>query len=96
MSAYLAMFAASCLSVFCRGIQQQNVIGGHYAAAGLTSFGIAIADVAVVLGVVSTGMDSVVPVGAGGAIGVTASMWIHRRMVSGRAIRSVCVDKARS
>lgn len=75
MNALIASFSI----VFLRALQQQNVIHGRYKSAALTSYLIAIAEVAVVLIVVKTGWPSVPWVGTGGAIGVTAAMWAHRK-----------------
>lgn len=71
---------ATAVLVFLRAIQQQNVIHGHYIAAALTPFGIAAAEVALVLFVVDTGWSSIPYVGTGGAIGVVAGMYSHRRI----------------
>jgi hypothetical protein len=71
---------ATCLLVFARAIQQQNVSGGHYLAAALTPFAIAAGEVATVLWVVQAGTWASVPwMGAGGALGATAAMYAHRR-----------------
>lgn len=75
MNMLLATFAL----VFLRGIQQQNVIHGQYLAAAITPFLIAAAEVASVLLVVQTGWSAIPWVGTGGALGVTAAMWTHRR-----------------
>lgn len=66
--------------VFLRAIQQQNVIHGHYWLAAITSFAIAIAEVAVVLAVVMHTWDAVPWIGLGGAFGVTAAMATHRHI----------------
>ena len=47
--------------------------------AGATSYLMAVGEVAVVLGVVDTGWSAVPWVGTGGAIGVVASMYIHKK-----------------
>lgn len=75
MKLMIATFAL----VFLRGIQQQNVIHGNYIAAAITPFGIAAAEVATVLWVVSIGWPSVPWVGTGGALGVISAMIFHRR-----------------
>lgn len=75
MKIMLATFAL----VFLRGLQQQNVIGGHYVLAAITPYAIAVAEVASVLWVVSIGWQSIPWVGTGGALGVLAAMWVHRR-----------------
>jgi len=72
---------ATAALVFFRGLQQQNVIHGHYIAAAVTPFAIAAGEVATVLWVVQANTFAAVPwIGIGGAIGVTASMWAHRRL----------------
>jgi hypothetical protein len=63
--------------VFLRAFQQQNVMGGHYLSAALTSYAIAFAEVAVIVGIVTAGWSAVVWVGTGGAIGVTTAMLAH-------------------
>jgi hypothetical protein len=78
----IAIAVASAALVFLRAIQQQNVIHGQYMAAAITPFAIAAAEVASVLWVVSAGWSSIPYVGLGGAVGVTAAMWVHRRMRS--------------
>lgn len=67
--------------VFMRAIQQQNVIHGHYILAAVTPYAIAVFEVATVLWVVDKGWPSVPWVGTGGAIGVTAAMFLHRRFL---------------
>jgi uncharacterized protein YqgC (DUF456 family) len=71
---------ATAALVFLRAIQQQNVIHGHYIMAAITPYGIAVAEVAMVLFVVDTGWSSIPYVGTGGAIGVVAGMFAHRRI----------------
>ena len=74
-----AMIATAGL-VFLRAMQQQNVIHGHYWAAAATSYLMAAAEVAVVLSVVANGWAAVPWIGTGGAVGVTAAMFVHRRI----------------
>ncbi len=75
MNLLIATFAL----VFLRAIQQQNVIHGHYVMAALTPYALAVAEVASVLWVVSTGWAAVPWVGTGGALGVVSAMVVHRR-----------------
>lgn len=70
--------STACL-VGLRSIQQLNVIHHLYLPAAVTSFCIAAAEVSVIIGIVGAGWPSVPWVGAGGAIGVTAAMFLHRR-----------------
>jgi len=76
----MSLVIATAALVFLRAIQQQNVIHGHYVMAAVTPFGIAAAEVAMVLFVVDTGWSSIPYVGTGGAIGVVAGMAAHRRI----------------
>jgi hypothetical protein len=73
------LLLSTLLLVFLRAFQTQNVIHSHYWMAGATSYLMAIGEVAVVLGVVNAGWDAVPWVGTGGAIGVTLSMYVHKR-----------------
>jgi len=65
--------------VFLRAFQTQNVIHRHYVPAILTSYLMAIGEVAVVLYVVEIGWTAIPWIGTGGAIGVTLSMYIHNK-----------------
>lgn len=76
----IALTGATFMLVFLRAWQQQNVIHGYYAWAAATSYGIALADVLVVIGVVQNGLSAVVWVGTGGALGVVSAMRLHKRM----------------
>lgn len=75
----MKILAATFLLVFLRAIQQQNVIHGHYMLAAITPYAIAVGEVATVLWVVDTGWSAIPWVGTGGALGVTAGMWVHRK-----------------
>jgi len=70
--------STACL-VGLRSVQQLNVIHHLYLPAALTSFCIAAAEVSVIIGIVGAGWPAVPWVGAGGAVGVTAAMFLHRR-----------------
>ncbi len=75
MNLFLSTFA----TVFLLGFQQQNVTGKHYVLAGITSMLIAFAQYSMISGVAHGG--SWLLMGLGGALGVTASMWSHGRIV---------------
>lgn len=77
------ILAATFALVFLRAIQQLNVMHGQYLWAALTPFLIAVAEVASVVWVVQTGWSAIPWVGTGGALGVTAGMWVHRRLRKG-------------
>jgi len=78
MNALLASFSI----VFLRAIQQQNVIHARYKTAALTSYFIALAEVAVLLIVIDKGWPAVPWIGTGGALGVTLAMYSHRRWLT--------------
>jgi len=77
--------AATALLVFGRSVQQQNVIGGHYRAAAVTSYLLAAGEVAVIGAVVVHGWSSWIWIGSGGALGVIAGMWAHRQWARRRS-----------
>jgi hypothetical protein len=79
MTEMILLMLSTFVLVFLRAFQTQNVIHRHYYFAGATSFLMAGAEVAVVLGVVSTGWAAVPWIGTGGALGVTASMFLHKK-----------------
>lgn len=78
------IFIATFALVFLRGIQQQNVIHGHYILAALTPYLIACGEVASVLFVVDLGWPAIPYVGTGGALGIVSSMYLHRTWRSKR------------
>ena len=81
MSTGLGAFLATYLLVFGRAIQQQNVIGGHYIAAVITSFAIAAGEIAVIGFVVADGWAMWPWIGAGGGLGGVTAMVTHRAIV---------------
>ena len=76
----ITLSAATFLLVFLRAWQQQNVIHGWYFWAVITSYGLALADVLVVIGVVKYGLSAIPFVGTGGALGVVCAMKLHRKI----------------
>ena len=85
MSALLA-FGSTFIAVFALGFQSQNVNQGHYFAAALTSFAIGITSL--YLYKAMPGADGVEMAAylLGGASGITASMWVHRRTLGRRRL----------
>jgi hypothetical protein len=75
----MMLMLSTFMLVFLRAFQQQNVIHANFRLAALTSYMLAIAEVATVLWMVKQGWSSVLWVGTGGACGVTSSMYIYRR-----------------
>ncbi len=80
----MKLLAATFALVFLRALQQQNVIGGHYLAAAVTPYALAVAEVATILWVVQGSWAAIPWVGTGGALDVTSAMVLHRR-VTGRS-----------
>lgn len=75
----LEIAIATFASVFGRAMQTQNVVHGHYLAASVLPLLIAVADVAIVTGVVATGWNAVLPMWLGGAAGAVGAMVLHRK-----------------
>ncbi len=78
----MTIFLAAFVLVFMRALQQQNVIHRHYWWAVITSYLIAIGEVAVVYNVAQIGWPAVPYLGTGGALGVTLSMYVHKRWIN--------------
>jgi len=74
-----AALLATVILVFSRALQQQNVIGGHYIAAGLTPMLIAAGEIGVVGAIVLDGWAAWPWISAGGGIGAVTAMWAYRR-----------------
>lgn len=77
----MLILAATAALVFSRALQQLNVTGGHYIAAGLTSYLIAATEVAVILMAVQYGWSAIPWMGTGGAIGVISAMAMHANTI---------------
>lgn len=73
------IFIATFASVFGRAMQTQNVVHGHYLSAAFLPLLIAVADVAIVTGVVATSWAAVIPMWLGGALGAMGAMVLHRK-----------------
>ena len=76
----LTLTLATFIRVFLLAFQQQNVMHQYKWWAAFTSYGIALADVIVVLGVVDRGLETVPYIGTGGAIGVVMAIVLHKRI----------------
>jgi hypothetical protein len=77
---YLAAGAASFLSVFLKGFQHRNVNGNHLRLVFVTSYAMALMDVAVVGIIVKGGWAIAIPSGTGAACGMVLSMKFHDRL----------------
>jgi hypothetical protein len=77
----LALFVSTFLLVFCLGLQSQNVNGGHYAAAFITSFGIGAGNLVVLKLAPDASWSEALAYLLGGPFGIVMSMTAHRRWV---------------
>jgi len=77
----LTAFLVSFIAIFLRGFQQMNVIHSKYTMIAVTSYLLALTDVAVVSIIVEHGWNTVLAQGSGAALGMLASVYIHNRWV---------------
>ena len=77
----LTAFLVSFIAIFLRGFQQMNVIHSKYTMITITSYLLALTDVAVVSIIVEHGWNTVLAQGSGAALGMLASVYIHNRWV---------------
>lgn len=78
---YLLQFVVALCTVGLKGFQHKNVQYNHYKLVGVTSFLMAVGDVASVGLIVHNGWWSIIPAGAGAAIGMVGSMLLHDRLL---------------
>ena len=81
MTIQLTAFLVSFIAIFLRGFQQKNVIHSKYTMIAVTSYLLALTDVAVVGIIVEHGWNTVLAQGTGAALGMLASVYIHNRWV---------------
>ena len=81
---HLLLFASAFVSVFALGFQSLNVNGGHYAAAALTSFAIGGGHLALYRWMPDANITEIAAYLCGGPLGITASMYVHRRTIGKR------------
>ena len=77
----LTAFLVSFIAIFLRGFQQMNVIHSKYTMIAITSYLLALTDVAVVSIIVEHGWNTVAAQGSGAALGMLTSIYIHNRWV---------------
>ena len=82
LSTGLIILVAAFFLVALRATQQLNVMHRYYWWAAATSYGIAFADIALILFVVKSGWEAAIWSGTGGAIGVTFAMYFHSKYIS--------------
>lgn len=76
----MILFLTTFVGVFLLGFQQQNVQHGQYKLAAVTSSAIALTQYLMVTNVMISGWIGVVYMSVGGSMGITLSMYIHKRM----------------
>ena len=81
MTIQLTAFLVSFIAIFLRGFQQMNVIHSKHTMIAVTSYLLALTDVAVVSIIVEHGWNTVFAQGTGAALGMLASVYIHNRWV---------------
>ena len=74
---YAALFASAFITVFLLGVQQLNVHGRHYLAAGITSLGIGGAQIFLWRLIPTASAWEIAATLAGGPAGIVAAMWLH-------------------
>jgi hypothetical protein len=72
---------ASFVTVFMRGFQHKNVIGGHKKLAFTTSYFIAAGEALCITLIVKGGWIIILTSGTGAAFGIITSMYVHDRFV---------------
>lgn len=75
----MILFFIGFVSIFLLGFQQQNVTGGHYKMAFFNSMLIALSQFTLYREAVASDYSGVIYLAFGGAIGITSSMYIHRK-----------------
>lgn len=80
---YALSTVLSFCGVFLKGFQLKNVLGDHYKTLALTSYLIAFFEVATITMVVQGGWWIALSAGTGGAAGMLASIYTHKRVFKG-------------
>ena len=75
----MILFFIGFVSIFLLGFQQQNVTGGHYKMAFFNSMLIALSQFTLYREAVASEWSGVFYLALGGAIGITLSMYTHRK-----------------
>jgi len=83
------IFASTFITVFALGFQSQNVNQGHYLWAFITSFVIGASSLVLYKKLPDAGALQCAAYLAGGAFGIVASIWVHRRTVGRKSPRKI-------
>lgn len=85
---YGASIIVSFISCFLKGFQHKNVIGGHVGSVFLTSYCMAVFDVAAVALIVKGGLFIALTSGFGASFGMVASIKMHDRIFKTKVVRA--------
>lgn len=77
---YAVSVGVSFVSVFLKGFQHKNVIGNHVRTVFVTSYAMALFDVAAVTLIVKGGWPIALTSGTGAAFGMVAAIKLHDRI----------------
>jgi hypothetical protein len=80
MLMYFLSFVVTFVTVFLKGFQHKNVIGGHLKMIALTSYAMAFFDVIAVSVIVKQGMSVAWSAGTGAALGMLVSVLLHDKI----------------
>lgn len=80
----ILLFISAFMCVFALGFQSLNVNNGHFLSAMLTSFVIGISHICLYKYLPDASLSQLVAYLLGGPLGITSSMWAHRRIFSRR------------
>lgn len=83
----LALFASTFVTVFALGFQSLNVNQGRYLAAFLTSFVIGGSSLVLYRYLPQPTWSQIAGYLLGGATGIVASMWMHKRTIGRAAVQ---------
>lgn len=77
----MILFGSTFFAVFLLSFQQQNVVKGNYRLAVVTAFAIALSQFLMFRSAVSANANEWWLMGIAGSIGVTLSMYVHKRYI---------------
>ena len=80
METYLISIVVSFCAVFLKGFQHKNVIGNHLKLIAVTSYAMAVFDVATVMLIYKGGWLIALSSGTGAAVGMVVAVLTHNRL----------------
>jgi len=90
MLSQLQVFLVAFATVFLRGFQHKNVIGHHIKAVVVTSYLMAICEVAFIGLIATRGWSVCFAAGTGAALGMVTSITLHDRILKRRVSKTEC------